>query len=293
MLYEIKCNSRISALSSERLHIGQQVAVKTSDNDILIGSVSQELNTQYPNLIGNEVVYSYLNDDIANDIKRTSYLMAVKAVDDFSGQAEYVYVPRASIIEENDILICVDLTGMLYKYKVLSSKSPCEYNTPTKIAKFCFSTTERNNDRDWCKPKNVRVGDTVYYSKNDSQTIMSISEVNSVLKRVAAGKVLYIQGSEGNLKYFKCNNFKKYTLTGAQVGDTLLIYDLSEKIFKIITIHKSISNKYYVDLKYMYSSLNGLLNELIPNVYVIEHIDAAGDKIFERLPGVDLIGKRL
>lgn len=293
MLYEIKCNSRISAASSSRLRIGQQVAVKTTDNDILVGSVSQELSNTYPDVIGNEVVYSYLNEDIANELKRTSYYMAVKAVEDISGQAEWVYTPRNIIIEENDIIVCVDKTGLLYKLKVLPSSAKCEYSTPDKIVKYHYSATERNNDRDWCQPKNIRVGDTVYYSKNDSQTIMSISEVNTVLKKVALGKVLYIQGSEGSLKYFKCNNFKRYTLTGAQVGDTLLVYDLSDKSFKVINIHKSISDKYYVDLKYMYPTLNALLDELISNVYVIEHIDASGDKIFERLPGVDLVGRRL
>lgn len=284
MLYEVKNSKRYIISSSIDLSIDQSVCF-ISDNDIQFGKVMQSLVKG--EAVGN-LIYAVSPEELDISFKKIQYLTPIRVREEKISSPFYAYVNRNQLIENNDIVVCVDKKGNLSKCKVISNNQKVDANVVNHLIVHVRSSESQVKGKDWCQPKGVCVGDIVHYMNHHCHTILSMGEVNTVLKEIYNGQVLYVEDIEHKLKYFKCTGTKRYLITQINVGDVLLVYDLTNKIFNRLCIKKTVNAKYYVNPEQKFDSLNELVDTVVKYNYVIKHIDRDNDVLYEGAPGLSM-----
>lgn len=285
MLYEVKADSRHIIESHVDLYTMQNVCFLLN-GDVKLGTVMQKARNVPAK---GSLLYATDVEEIQNNLEKTAGLTIVNCMNTDTGSKEYLYVSKNALIEKGDTLVSADPEGNLAKYTLISkAEAVAEDQLPNKLVVFIKSSTDDTRGKDWCQPKGISIGDTVHYANRHTRTIMSPSEINSVLREISQANVLYVEDGEHSLKYFRCTDFKNYIITSINVGDILFVYNLSKKEFKRICIKQNISGKYYVNTQEQFKTLPELVQDVIKYNYVIKHIDKNDDVVYERIPGLSL-----
>lgn len=284
MLYEVKSNKRYIISSSIDLSIEQTICF-ICGNDIHFGQVMQALLKG--EAVGN-LIYAVSPEELEISFKKVQYLTPIRVKNEATNNSFYAYVHRNQLVENNDIVVCVDTKGTLSKCKVVSGTQKVDPASITQLVVHVRSAEAQVKGKDWCQPKGISVGDIVHYMNHHCHTILSMGEVNTVLREIYNGKVLYVEDDEHKLKYFKCTGAKRYLITRINVGDVLLVYNLTDKEFRRINIKKTVNDKYYVQQEQKFDSLNELVDTVVKHNYVIKHVDRDNDVLYEGAPGLSM-----